>query len=118
MEQHWMDDESILIKLAEVEPSSGHCCVVWPGKVIELEQHGRSGGVECAAKWRTVCLVGVTREDTGDPILVARHDRVQRGHIAEDEHWVVVRWTRQATGVVEHDQISPWEPRRLMESFD
>jgi hypothetical protein len=111
-EQHRMDDESIVIKLAEVETSSGHRRVLLTCEVIELAQHGRSGGVECAAKWRAICLVGMTREDPDDPILVARHDRFQRSHIAEDERWVVVGRARQATGMVEHDQI-PSRGRRL-----
>jgi hypothetical protein len=75
-EQHWMDNESIVIKLAEVETSSGHRRVLITHEVIELAQHGRSGGVQCAAKGRTICLVGMTREDPDDPIPVARHDRL------------------------------------------
>jgi hypothetical protein len=67
--------------------------------------------VECAAKWRAICLVGMTREDPDNPILVARHHRFQSSRIAEDERWVVTHGTRQATGVVEHDQISPWSRR-------
>jgi hypothetical protein len=111
-EQHWMDNESIVIKLAEVETSSRHRRVLLTREVIELAQHGRSGGVQCAAKGRTICLVGMTREDPDDPIPVACHDRLQSSHIAKDERWVVVRWPRQATGMVEHDQIPP-RGRRL-----
>ena len=107
-----MDDESIVIKLAEVKTSSGHRRVLLAREVIELAQHGRSGGVECAAKWRAICLVGMIREDTDDSISMARHDRFQRSHIAEDERWVVVGRARQATGMVEHDQI-PSRGRRL-----
>ena len=102
-EQHRVDDETGIIKLAEVEPSSGHGCIVRSREVIELAQHGRSSGVECAAEGRAVSLVGMTREDPNDPISVARHDRFQSRHIAEDERWVVVGRACQATGMVEHD---------------
>jgi hypothetical protein len=110
-EQHWMDNESIVIKLAEVETSSGHRRVLVTREVIELAQHGRSGGVECAAKGRAICLMGMTREDSDDPILVTCHDRFESSRIAEDERWVVVGRARQATGMVEHDQI-PLRGRR------
>ena len=102
-EEQRMHDETGVIKLAEVEPSSEHGRIVCPGEVIELTQHCRSSGVECAAEGRAVRLVGMTREDPNDPISVARQDRFQSRHIAEDERWVVVGRACQATGMVEHD---------------
>ena len=63
------------------------------------------GRMQRAAEGRAIGLVGMTGEDSDDPIPVACHDRFQRGNVAEDERRVVVRWTRQATGMVEHDQI-------------
>ena len=60
-EQHWVDDETGVIKLAEVEPSSGHGRIVRPREVVELTQNGRGSGVECAAEGRAISLVGMTR---------------------------------------------------------
>ena len=106
-----MDDESIVIKLAEVKTSSGHRRVLLTREVIELVQNRGRGRVERAAKRCAICLMGMTGEDTDDLIPVARHDRFQRRRIAEDEHRVMMGRTRQAAGMVEHDQISSWSRR-------
>ena len=60
-----------------------------------------------ATEGRAVCLVGMTGEDPDDPIAVARHHRFQGSRLTHDERRVVVRRTRQATGMVEHDQVAP-----------
>jgi hypothetical protein len=99
-----MDNESIVIKLAEVEATSRHRRELRTREVIELVQHRGRGDVHRAAKGRTIELVGMPGEDPHDPIPVARHDRFQVIRITQDEHWVVMGWTGQAAGMVEHDQ--------------
>jgi hypothetical protein len=107
-EQHRVDDHVAIVDPAEVESRSRDRNVSITREEIELAQHRRSGHVQRAAKWRAIGLVGMTGEDADDPIPVAGDDRFQSCCLLHDERREVVRWSRQATGVVEHDEVSLW----------
>ena len=106
-EQHGVDDKLALVDSAEIESGTWDQNVLLPREEIELAEHRGSGDVQRAAEGRAICLVRMPGQDRDDLIPVARDDRFQVRGLAHDEHRVVVRWSREATGVVEDDQISP-----------
>ena len=101
-----MNDKLAVVDSAEIEAGTGDQNVLLPREEIELAEHRGSDHMDRASEWRAIRLVRMPGQDSDDPVAVARYDRFQDRGLADDEHRVVARGSRQATGMVEDDHIA------------